>query len=100
MIFVKPFTRRVSISKVHPKVVTPRPPGHISGQRCLQNFQVLGVGVWAMFWLAMLDVSKNRGVYPTKWMVKIMENLIKINDLGVPLFSETPMLETSFIYLF
>ena len=34
--------------------------------------------------------SKNRGG-PPKWMVKIMENPIKMDDLGVPLFSETPM---------
>ena len=34
--------------------------------------------------------SKNRGIYPPKWMVKIMENLIKMDDLGVPLFLETP----------
>ena len=36
-----------------------------------------------------MDVSKNRGKTP-KWMVKIMENPIKIDDLGVPLFLETP----------
>ena len=35
-----------------------------------------------------LGVSKNRGG-PPKWMVKIMENPIKMDDLGVPLFSET-----------
>ena len=34
-----------------------------------------------------LGVSKNNGT-PT-WMVKIMENPIKLDDLGVPLFSET-----------
>ena len=32
-------------------------------------------------------VSKNRGT--PKWMAKIMENPIKMDDLGVPLFSET-----------
>ena len=31
------------------------------------------------------------GVFPPKWMVKIMENPIKMDDLGVPLFSETPI---------
>ena len=36
-----------------------------------------------------MGVSKNRGVYPPKWMVKIMENPIKMDDLGVPLFLET-----------
>ena len=28
---------------------------------------------------------------PQKWMVKIMENPIKMDDLGVPLFLETPI---------
>ena len=38
-----------------------------------------------------MDVLKNRGG-PPKWMVKIMENLLKMDDLGVfPLFSETPI---------
>ena len=36
-----------------------------------------------------MGVSKNRGT--PKWMVKIMENPIKIDDLGVPLFLETPV---------
>ena len=35
------------------------------------------------------DVSKNRGT--PKWMVKIMENPIRMDDLGVPLFLETPI---------
>ena len=34
-----------------------------------------------------LGTSKNKGT--PKWMVKIMENPIKMEDLGVPLFSET-----------
>ena len=36
-----------------------------------------------------MDVSKNRGI--PKWMVKIMENPIKMDDLGVLLFLETPI---------
>ena len=36
-----------------------------------------------------MGVSKNRGT--PKWMVKIMENPLKFNDLGVPLFVETPI---------
>ena len=32
------------------------------------------------------------GGVPPKWMVKIMENPIKMDDLGVPLFSETSIL--------
>ena len=38
-----------------------------------------------------VGVSKNRGG-PPKRMVKIMENPIKLDDLGVPLFLETSML--------
>ena len=34
-----------------------------------------------------MGVSKNKGT--PKWMVKIMENPIKMDDLGVPLFLET-----------
>ena len=40
---------------------------------------------------AYMDVSKKRGGTP-KWMVKIMvPNPIKMDDLGVPLFLETPI---------
>ena len=42
-----------------------------------------------------LDVSKNRGT--PKWMVKIMENPIKMDDLGVPLFLETPTCNCDFV---
>ena len=35
-----------------------------------------------------LGVSKNKGT--PKWMVKIMENFLKMDDLGVPPFKETP----------
>ena len=36
-----------------------------------------------------MGVSENRGT--PKWMVKIMENPIKMDDLGVPPFKETPI---------
>ena len=36
-----------------------------------------------------MGVSKNNGT--PKWMVKIMENPIKMDDLGVPLFLQTPV---------
>ena len=36
-----------------------------------------------------MSVSKNKGT--PKWMVKMMENPIKMDDLGVPLFLETPI---------
>ena len=38
-----------------------------------------------------MDVSKNNGTSTPKWMVKTMENPIKIDDLGVPLFLERPV---------
>ena len=38
-----------------------------------------------------MGVSKNGGILPPKWMVKIMEHPIKMDDLGVPLFLETPI---------
>ena len=34
---------------------------------------------------------KIRGGKPPKWMVKIIENPIKMDDLGVPLFLEIPI---------
>ena len=40
-------------------------------------------------WNLDMGVSQNRGT--PKWMVKAMENPIKMDDLGVPLFSETPI---------
>ena len=39
--------------------------------------------------LVNMGVSKNSST--PKWMVKIMEIPIKMDDLGVPLFSETPI---------
>ena len=45
-----------------------------------------------------MDVSENRGGTP-KWMVKIMENLIKMDDLGgTPLFLETSIYLYIYIY--
>ena len=39
-----------------------------------------------------MSVSKNRGI--PKWMVyNEMENPIKMDDLGVPLFSETSKMD-------
>ena len=38
-------------------------------------------------WRIYMGVSKNGGT--PKWMVKIMENPIKMDDLGVPPFKET-----------
>ena len=36
-----------------------------------------------------MGVEPKIGVFPPKWMVKMMENPIKMDDLGVPLFFET-----------
>ena len=44
--------------------------------------------MFSMVCLRWLGVSQNRGT--PKWMVKIMENRFKMDDLGVPLFLETP----------
>ena len=39
-----------------------------------------------------MDVEpKIGGFYPPKWMVYFMENPIKMDDLGVPLFLETSL---------
>ena len=40
---------------------------------------------------------KNRNG-PPKWMVYFMENLIKMDDLGVPLFLETPILKKTRLF--
>ena len=40
-------------------------------------------------WLFDMDASKHRAT--PKWMVKKMENPIKMDDLEVPLFLETPI---------
>ena len=41
---------------------------------------------WTPIWMFPKIGEKN-----PKWMVKVMENPIKMDDLGVPLFSETSM---------
>ena len=42
-----------------------------------------------------MGVSKNRGT--PKWMVKIMENPMKMDDLEVPLFSETSIYQKDLV---
>ena len=44
-----------------------------------------------MIYIVYMDVSKNRGT--PKWMVKIMENPIKMDNLGgfLPIFGLTPI---------
>ena len=58
------------------------------------------VGRWSGIWTTVdsstMKMRKQMGVEPKivgkppKWMVKIMKNPIKMDDLGVPLFLETP----------
>ena len=43
--------------------------------------------IFGYVWYLYMGVSKNRGT--PKWMVYFMENLINMDDLGVPLFLET-----------
>ena len=38
-----------------------------------------------------VGVNPKMACFPLKWMVKIMENPIKMDDLGVALYLETPM---------
>ena len=46
--------------------------------------------IFNSIWMYM-DVEPKIEVYTPKWMVKIMEHPIKMDDLGVPLFLETPI---------
>ena len=45
-----------------------------------------------------MGVCKKSGT--PKWMVKIMENPIKMDDLGVPLFSETSIVSSVCCFFF
>ena len=49
-----------------------------------------GFSHWKLWMIGDMGISKNSGT--PKWMVKIMENPIKKDNFGVPLFLETPTL--------
>ena len=75
-----------------------RPP-----RECQERFDAVSVNMFTVSGWGIpthIGVSKNRGGSP-KWMVKLTENLIKMDDLGVPPFSETPitMLVVSIIFI-
>ena len=54
------------------------------------NQKIIGSHFYLVSRLVDMGVSKNRGT--PKWMVKIMENPIKMDDLVVPLFLEIPII--------
>ena len=58
-------------------------------QRVVEKNSALFRLVISWLWEQYMGVSKIRGT--PKWMVKIMENPIRMDDLGVPPFLETPI---------
>ena len=66
-------------NQLHPRKLTWRAPND-GLEKVTGPFNMAIVGIY-------VGVSKNNGT--PKWMVKIMENPIKIDDLEVPLFLET-----------
>ena len=62
---------------------------HLSDQQSILGLENSSIGHVTLYVVADVAVSKNRGT--PKWMVYFMENPIKIDDLGVQLFWDTPM---------
>ena len=48
--------------------------------------------IYPMIFFLKWVLNQQKGYSTPKWMVKIVENPIKIHDLGVPLFLETPQI--------
>ena len=65
---------------LNPKIPPPKKNRHLFQSRKGEDPRIK---IW---------VFPTKGV-PPKWMVKIMENPIKMDDLGVPLFLETSITE-------
>ena len=62
-------------------------------KRYVQNIRYVYIFIYIY-----MDVCKNMGT--SKWMVKIMENPIKMDDLGVPLLLEISIyIYTLYIYI-
>ena len=88
---VRPNPRRWYMG-VYPKigVFPPKFAGNLQGHRSeVTNFDFVDSKVKVLH----MGLSKNRGVSPQKWMVKIMENPVRNGMIWGenPLFSETPI---------
>ena len=59
-----------------------------------RHFKGIRTPKWPKIFRLRIWVFPKIGVFPPKWMVKIMDNPIKMDNLGVPLFSETPIYNT------
>ena len=70
----------------------------------LRSSTLINIQYWfhLLLFAENMGVSKNRGILPPKWMVKIMENPIKMDDLGgknPPLFfGNTHMVATFHVW--
>ena len=63
----------------------------------LKSHRTVGIVDENQFYMTIWVFPKNRGGYPQKWMVKTMENPIKLDDLGgkVTIFGNTQMYQLS-----
>ncbi len=66
--------------------------GRAWGGKVVQDLNILSI-YWKKLWTfpATIWMFPKIGGKPPKWMVYFMENHIKMDDLGVPIFLETPI---------
>ena len=65
---------------------------NVETQRTLMRSHGFGFVTWPSIFSSSMGGNPRIGVLkPPKWMVKIMENPIKMDDLGIPVFLETPV---------